>query len=117
MAQKMTVQLIDDLDGKSIEPGEGETITFGLDGVTYEIDLSKDNATRFRDSLAAFVNAGRRVGGGRSGGTRSRRSSSSSSGDVDPKAVREWAKANNIELSARGRIPADVVQKFKDAGN
>ena len=49
MAQKVTVTLVDDLDGSQAE----ETVEFGLDGATYTIDLSGGNAGRLREAVAA----------------------------------------------------------------
>ena len=109
MAQRTVVKLVDDLDNKEIEDG-GQTVSFSYNGVQYEIDLGVKNAKKFDDALAPFVAAARRTGG------RQGRASKSSSA-VDTKAVRAWAKSNNIEISARGRIPAEVVDQYRAAGN
>jgi hypothetical protein len=111
MAKKVTVTLIDDFDG--VAPAD-ETVEFGLDGVTYEIDLSSKNATKLRNDLKQWVEAGRRVGGrrrGRSGSARSR-------GTIDREqsaAIREWARRNGHNVSSRGRIPADIIDAFHAA--
>jgi hypothetical protein len=110
VAQRTVVQLVDDLTGEEL--AEGETVGFGLDGATYEIDLSSDNAQRLRDAMAPYVGAARRTGGNR-GKTGSRRSA----GAVDNKAVRAWAASNGITLSPRGRIPTNVIERFRAAGN
>lgn len=118
VAQRTVVQLTDDLDGKAIPDGKGETVRFGLDSQDYEIDLGEKNAKALRDIVAKYVDAGRRVGGGSRGG-RSRSSSSSSSAsrtrDYDPKAVRAWAESQGLEVSQRGRVPSDLVTKFQEA--
>ena len=111
MAQRTQVVLIDDLDGKEVTDG-GQTVSFSLNGKTWEIDLGEKNAKKLQDALAPFMAAGRRAGGGRRG-----RSASSSSHEVDTKAVRAWAASNGIELSSRGRIPASVIERYKAAGN
>ena len=49
MAQKTIVSLIDDLDGQS---EADETVEYAIDGVTYEIDLAKDNADALREVFA-----------------------------------------------------------------
>lgn len=105
MAQRVQITLEDDLDG-----GEAvETVTFGLDGVTYEIDLNEKNAAGLRDALAAYVGVGRRVSGRKTSRTRS---ASSSPGKSDELAkIREWARANGHEVADRGRIS----QKVRDA--
>jgi hypothetical protein len=107
MASKTTVELIDDLDGKPA----AETLAFGLDGVAYEIDLSEKNAKALRKAIDAYVASARRVGG------RKARTTSVVAIGVDNRAVRAWAASNGIELSARGRIPADVIQQYRAAGN
>lgn len=114
MAQRTIVQLTDDLDGTEAT----ESVSFALDGVTYAIDLSDENAAQLRDALAPYVGAARKDSGrGRrsnvthiSSGRRGR-----STGDVDPKTVRAWAAENGIAISARGRIPADIVAQYQQA--
>lgn len=114
MAQKVLVQLIDDLDGTAAE--DVEAVSFGLDGVTYDIDLKPGNAARLRDGLADFVASARRVGG------RTKRATSTSRTIVaeartkeQTKAIREWAKAQGHELSDRGRIPTSIIEEFEKA--
>jgi hypothetical protein len=106
MATKVLTTLQDDIDGSAAV----ETVRFALDGVEWEIDLSERNANRLRNSLGVFIAHGRKVGG-----KRVRRHSSSS--DVDSKIVRKWAEANGIEVSSRGRIPAEVVEQYRAAGD
>ena len=113
MAQRTVVQLTDDLDGKAIPEGRGETVRFGVDGQEYEIDLSEKNAQVLRDVVGKYVAAGRRVGGVSRGGRS--RGSNSRTRDYDPKAVRAWAEAQGLEVSARGRVPADLVARFQEA--
>jgi hypothetical protein len=116
MAQKTTVHLIDDITGETIEDGKGRTIQFAVDGVEYEIDLAGKQADKFAQALDPYVTHARKTGGRRSPAATPSRASKSSR-DYDPKAVRAWAQSNNVELPARGRIPADVIQKFRDSGN
>ncbi len=110
MAQKVNVLLVDDLDGQS---AASETVHFGLDGRDLELDLSAENAAEMRETLRKYVDAARKTGSSKQGRASARRTAS----DVDPKAARRWADANGIEVSPRGRIPADVIQKFREAGN
>jgi hypothetical protein len=114
MAQRTVVEFIDDLDGKPIPEGQGETVTFGLEGVEYEMDLSKSNADKLRKALAPFVGAARTLGGKRS---RRQAASSKAKGgrDYDIAALRAWAKSNKVDVPARGRIPSEIVEKFKAA--
>jgi hypothetical protein len=109
MAQKIQTLFIDDLDG-----GEAEgTVRFGLDGTEYEIDLSAKNAEELRKALARYVNAARRAPG--SPRRPSRGGGKGSPSGVNTTEVRQWAKAQGIEVKERGRIPAELVVKFKAA--
>jgi len=109
MAQKTVVELTDDLDGGKAT----ETVTFGLDGRSYSIDLSTRNAKALRKVLAPYVDSGRRVRAGRPamGGTRTR----TTLGVASSQEVREWARSQGIEVAERGRIPNDVVVRFQAA--
>jgi nucleoid-associated protein Lsr2 len=108
MAIKTEVVLVDDLTG---EPAH-TTVTFSLDKTEYEIDLSNDNAAELRERLARYVNAARKAPGAR----RQFTAKATYSG-YDPAAVRAWANGRGIEVNARGRIKADVVEEFRAAGN
>ncbi|WP_129338625.1 histone-like nucleoid-structuring protein Lsr2 [Cellulomonas endophytica] len=116
MAQKTQVTLVDDVSGEEITDG-GQTVTFGLDGTRYEIDLNQKNSDRLRSALAPYIAAGRKVAGRatNAGRANSRPPQSADSAKPDARAAREWAASNGIELSARGRIPADVIKKFQEA--
>lgn len=61
MASKTIVELTDDLDGRSIEPGTGQTIAFSIRGQAYEIDLSDKNSAMFERAVGKFVAAARKV--------------------------------------------------------
>ena len=112
MAQQVLVQFVDDLDGSASE--DVATVQFGLDGVTYEIDLLDANAEKLRGVLAAYVASGRRTGGRVKRGTRPAGGTGSST-NGEAGLIRAWASANGIELAARGRIPAHVTQSYRDA--
>jgi len=112
MAQKVLVQLVDDLDGTGSQ--DVSTVLFGLDGVTYEIDLSDANAERLRESLADYVESARRIGGRIKRGTRPAQSGkSANSGDAGQ--IREWALENGLSSAGRGRIPSHVIEAYKQA--
>lgn len=121
MAQRTIVQLTDDLDGKNIPDGKGETVRFGLDRQDYEIDLADKNAKALREALQTYIAAGRRIGGSprpgsaRSGRARANWSSTASGRDYDPKAVRAWAEEQGIEVNQRGRVPVELIAKFQEA--
>ncbi len=108
MAQRVEVVLVDDLDGHPAD----ETVSFGLDGATYEIDLSAENAQALRDAIAPYLGHARRTGGRRTGG---RRSAASPSRGSDAAAVRAWAREQGLTVSERGRIPAGVLAQFEAA--
>jgi Lsr2 len=107
MAQKVQVVLVDDVDGGTAD----ETVTFSLDGVSYEIDLTKKNAARLRDELAPWVGAARKVSGARGRRTSGRRSGRGG----DSAAIRSWAKDQGIAVSERGRISAELLAKYEAA--
>ena len=106
MAQKVNIVLVDDLDGTEAT----ETVTFGLDGSSYEIDLNDANAAALREALSGYVGHARKS----SGGSRRRKSAGSASSS-NTKEVREWAKSQGMEVSERGRISADVQQAYDAA--
>jgi hypothetical protein len=109
VAQKIQTLFIDDLDGSAAEG----TVRFGLDGTEYEIDLNAGHARELRDALARYADAGRRVGG--SARKPARGSRRGPVGGPNTIEVREWARAQGIEVKDRGRVPADLVVKFKAA--
>jgi hypothetical protein len=109
VAQKIQTLFIDDIDGSAAEG----TVRFGLDGTEYEIDLNAGHARQLRDALALFVGAARRVGGSARKPARGNRPGPS--GVLNTTDVREWARAQGIEVKDRGRVPADLVAKFKAA--
>jgi hypothetical protein len=102
------VVLVDDLDGAPAE----ETVQFSLDGASYEIDLSADNAEALREALAPYLGHARRVGGRRTGG---RRAAAASPRSSDSAAIRAWAKEQGLSVSERGRIPASIVEQYEAA--
>jgi hypothetical protein len=112
VAQKVVVSLVDDLTGDTAE----ETVEFGLDGKSYEIDLSGANADKLRGVLSEYVAAARRPGG-------QRRSRAASASPVSPvrssavdreqnQAIRDWARKRGMKVSDRGRIPAELLQAY-----
>ncbi|MET7765077.1 Lsr2 family protein [Streptomyces sp. NPDC005336] len=109
MAQKVQVLLVDDLDG-----GEAnETVTFALDGKSYEIDLTTANADKLRDALEPYTKGGRRTGGRASGGRGKARAAAG--GSQDTAKIRAWAKENGYEVNDRGRVPATVREAYEKA--
>jgi hypothetical protein len=109
MAQRVNVVLVDDLDGSDAV----ETVTFGLDGVDYEIDLSDQHASELREALAVYVGHGRRTAGRKRPGTGS--SAKSASSGPSAAEIREWARANGWEVPERGRVSAEVREAYAAA--
>ena len=108
MAQKIQTLFIDDIDGSEAEG----TVRFALDGAEYEIDLNAKHAEALRKSLAKYIDAARRSGAARRPARSGRRASASG---VNTTEVREWAKAQGIEVKDRGRVPAELVVRFRAA--
>ena len=105
MAQKVTIVLVDDIDGSDAT----ETVSFGLDGASYEIDLNEKNAAALRDALAGFVGHARKVTN-----SRGRKARTTTSGP-SARELRDWARSNGYEVSDRGRVPAEVRDAFDAA--
>jgi hypothetical protein len=107
VAQRVVVTLYDDIDGSEA----AETIAFGLDGKSYEIDLNPANAKKLRKALAPYVHAGRkRTRGGRTPSTFTHTALT-----PDPAAVRAWARSHKMQVPPRGRIPKRVYEAFEAA--
>jgi hypothetical protein len=107
MAKRIVETLVDDLDGSEAD----RTIAFSVNGEGYAIDLSSANAERFDAALAPFVDAARRTSSGRSGGGSRRRAGG---GGGDTKDAREWLRANGHQVSDRGRIPAPLLELYRN---
>lgn len=111
MAQRTKVFLIDDLDGGDA----AETLTFALDGKSYEIDLNAENAERLRNFLAPYVAAGRRSTAARTGRAKPARNGSAAV-NGDTAKIRAWAKEKGYEVNDRGRVPANIREAYESAG-
>ena len=106
--QRVITELVDDIDGTKAE----ETVSFAIDGIEYEIDLSKQNASNLRKGFDEYVSKGRRTGGrARRGPGRGRRGADKGNTGV----IRDWAQAHGLKVSSRGRIPAEVAEAYRDA--
>ena len=113
MAQITQVKLVDDLDG-----GEAaESVAFSLDGKSYEIDLSDKHAAALRDAFAPFISGARRAGNGSKVATRQKMSMRAGRSREDTAAIREWANANGLGVSARGRISSVILEAYENRGN
>jgi hypothetical protein len=108
MAQKVKIILVDDLDEGSAD----ETVRFGLDGVSYEMDLSSANASKLRDALGPFVAKARKTSTGRA--TRSRVALGR---NQDSAQIRQWARENGYTVNSRGRIQAEIQEAYQKANS
>jgi len=116
VARKTQIVLEDDLSGQVLEDGAGETVSFSLDGQSYEIDLSNENATKLRDDFAQYVGHGRKIAsrGSASRPTGNRgRPSAEDKRDLGP--VREWGRQNGYDVSERGRVKSSVIEAYDAA--
>ncbi|KAJ1684545.1 hypothetical protein LUZ63_020300 [Rhynchospora breviuscula] len=110
MAQKVNIVLIDDIDESEAE----ETVSFGLDGKEYLIDLNAEHAAALRDALAPYVGHAR-AAGRKSGGARRSSPASAPKSSSDATAIREWARGNGFEVPERGRLPKEVKEAYESA--
>ena len=113
MAQKIQVLLVDDLDGGTAT----ETVTFGLDGSSYEIDLSAPNAAMLRAALSDYVSHARRPSRqprNTTPATRTVRAPARADRE-QTQAIREWARKNGHNVNERGRVPAAIVAAYNSA--
>ncbi|MGI9007648.1 MAG: histone-like nucleoid-structuring protein Lsr2 [Streptosporangiaceae bacterium] len=106
--QKVETVRTDDLDGSAAD----STIRFGLDGAEYEIDLNDEHASTFRESVQQYIAAARKVSGTRrAAGARPRRAPAG----TDSTQVREWARSQGLPVKERGRVPSDLVARYRAA--
>lgn len=106
--ERVVVELIDDLDGT----GNANTVTFGLDGRRYEIELNKKNETALRKALAPFIDKAREAPAAPLSKRGARRPRGTG---VDNKAVRQWAAENGVEVPPTGRIRREIIEQYEAA--
>ncbi|MEV6364870.1 histone-like nucleoid-structuring protein Lsr2 [Nocardia asteroides] len=114
MVRKVIVSLVDDFDGTS---EADETVTFGIDGASYEIDLSDTNAIKLRETFDQWLLYARRIGRAKTSASRpaAKTAASSPIRRNDITAIRAWASNNGHTVSTRGRISADVIAAYDAA--
>lgn len=115
--RKELVVLVDDLTGE--EADDVQTVEFGLDGVTYEIDLHEAHANELREALSDYVSAARRTGGRAKRGTAPKTARQVSTGmgynREQSRAIREWGRQQGWTIADRGRIPEWLATAWEDA--
>ena len=109
MAQKIQTFFIDDLDGSEAEG----TVLFGLDGTQYEIDLSTGHAKELRISPGPLYRSRPEGHQAPPGAAQNGRKAPASG--ISNTEVRIWAKAHDLEVKDRGRVPADVLAQYRAA--
>jgi Lsr2 len=109
VAQKTIVKTYDDLDGSEID-ADGKSITFSIEGSTYEIDLSSKNVEKMREAFAVYTEKARKVSGRGARGARAPEPA-----PLDTRAVRAWAEEQGMEVSARGRLSSDLIEQYRAA--
>jgi hypothetical protein len=117
MAERVTRQVVDDIDGTDITDGGGETIEFSVRGVSYRIDLSTRNVSKFDKTLTPYINAALEVSGdGRPRNRRAKKSrNTKAKAGTSTSAIRTWAAENGYTVSSRGRVPREVLDAFEGA--
>ncbi|OZF57682.1 hypothetical protein CH293_02925 [Rhodococcus sp. 14-2470-1b] len=125
MAKKVSVELVDDLDGSVIDGGGGETIEFSVAGVDYVIDLRAKNAAEFHRKLDYYIDHAARTGGRRhrpkpagNASTPTPKPTAATAPTRDPadtRAIRQWAADEGYEIADRGRIPTSIVDAYDAA--
>lgn len=108
MAQRVKVQLIDDLTGDEAE----ETVKFGIDGITYEIDLTAENARKLREQLNPYLEKGRKARGRSAAQPRPR-----TSDRENTQRIRQWAEKHGYHPSSRGRISKNILEAYQAANS
>jgi hypothetical protein len=116
MAQRVQVELVDDLNGEEAQ----ETVRFGVDGTNYEIDLTTENAEKLRSILSEYVDKGRKATtrrgsqGGQNTSSAASKSTSRATREETQK-IRQWAQDNGYNPSSRGRITQSIVEAYNQA--
>jgi hypothetical protein len=115
MAQRVQVEMVDDLNGETAQ----KTVRFGIDGTDYEIDLTTENAEKLRSTLSKYVEKGRKSTRGKRGqGGRQpspETSSTNHSKREETQQIRQWAKDNGYNPNSRGRITKSIVDAYNEA--
>lgn len=116
MARREIIQYFDDIDNSPLTDNEVNIIRFSVDGNHYVIDLSEDNAAKFRAALQPWIDAAQpdpteqKSSGSRHSGP------SAAARRERSRAIRAWARANGYTVSDRGKIPASIIEAYDKAG-
>lgn len=111
MAQKVSVTYACDYDHKEIPHGQHRVRRFSIDGREYEIDLCEKHSERFDEALGRFASHARRAAAARAARTKRR----TAAHRRHSAQIRDWARKSGLDVSERGRIPADVVNRYESS--
>jgi hypothetical protein len=104
MASLITEHRVDDLhyqhEGEKVVADE--TVSFGLDGKTYKVDLTAQNAKTLREMLEPYITVATEERLIRQRPTRD-----------EMRAMRDWGRQHGWQLSDRGRIPSEVRKAYE----
>lgn len=114
MAQQVVTKLVDDITGEAIEDGKGRTVTFSVEGISYELDLADKQAKKFDEAMDYYITHARKIGGRARRGTATQRTSGGRSKE-DLAAIREWLTSQGHEVSSRGRIKQEFIDLYDAA--
>ena len=103
MAKKTIVEWVDDIDGTAA----AETLTFTIDGSSYEIDLSEKNADKLRSVMGGWIEASRRSTNNRV------RAVHTKDDPAEATKARKWAIDNGFEVGPRGRLRTEVIDAYR----
>lgn len=92
-------------------PTDTPTLRFGWMLVTYEIDLCPTHDEELTSVMERMVAAGKPLGAPPRPVVPETPSRPLSQ-DLDTATVRKWARANDIDVSDRGRIPESVYERY-----
>lgn len=115
MAKRIIHQLIDDLDGSDAD----ETVRFSVEGVDYEMDLSKRNVGKFNTTLQPWVEVATKVGRTSRAAPYRRAVSDgrtpATAADRDRnREIRDWLVATGFAINDRGRIRQHLVELWEN---
>ena len=107
-----TTELVDDITGLPATT----TIEFSMNGKSYVIDLSDDNAAAFNEALAPYIKHARRAPANKRKARKSRSSSEAARIKRQKNAeIRAWALENDVTVSKRGQLGQNTIAAYEAA--
>jgi hypothetical protein len=106
MAQKVTVQLLDDFDGSEAVG----TFEFTHKGVEYAVDLNQDRMNKYTEMFEYLTGVARVIKGKKRTAYGSKKGTSVVGKTQE---MREWLRANGHDVKDRGRVPGHLVDLWE----